>query len=97
MKTLLNTTIKEESQNANTGLKMPAFAIYHLENEAELTVLIREAEQTLLPCANCGRIRLRIEYCYVPRSFDHRNPDGRHPHELYVYSRIQIETAIVCQ
>ena len=84
MKTLLNTTIKEEWRIAGADHQFPEYCLRHLENEASLTVLIQEVEKTLFPCAHCGA-KGRIEYGYLPKYYPYmRNPSGKSPHELYV-------------
>ena len=63
MKTLLNTTIKEEWRV--TEFKNFEYPLRHLENEAELGAMIAEAEKILVTCAHCGA-NGSVMYYYNP-------------------------------
>jgi len=64
-----------------------------LENEAEILALIEPFEVSLLPCANCGQEKPRIEYAFYPGKNGGRSvkkEDGTYgveftinPHGLY--------------
>ena len=80
----MKTLIKEKWLTAGAEYEFPEYCLRHLENEAELTVLIQEAEKMLSPCAHCGA-KGYIEYGYLTKWYPPmRNPSGKHPHELYV-------------
>jgi len=63
----MKTTVKED-------LGYTPFTVHDLENEAEITALIKEAEAVLMPCPCCGREHPVICYSY--------QPDLRFPHSV---------------
>ena len=94
MKTLLNTTIKEEDKDRG----MPYYA-RQLENGDTLKAMVDEAVAMLSPCAHCGREHPRILYHYLPTTFHTGNPTGRHPHELYAICTKDMEDTVkgICE
>jgi len=56
--------------------KRDSYGLHHLENAAEIRVLIKEVEAKLSPCAHCGFTRPVILYEYFPEI---ENPLRQHP------------------